>query len=416
MLTVKYSMAAKQILLSLILVPTIMISFVETASSRQASGTSNSTQQSGGTAASRQKAAQQSAWDDMGNHFTYVFNSPAIKAVRAIHKKFENYNWRTLYQFTQISKSPLPGTRLGLQALPTMSQMDAEQFLLTGMPNLPGMNCPASHMGGAAGRPIVITVTIRNRTKSIQVSDREIKALFFKAAPNRREGQLAYDVFNDLRNSICDTIYNTAQLESRYQKYQDIKKNWNACKKDGVSLTQWEKKERFKFPGNKKRHAAVGGGILFFCGEVYKGNSSDALAYESWFKWSSNSPVPLDLIQKLKDTSNSSNSCPKACVPIVGGAGVSASICIGLDPGLPSSADAPIPLRLGAKFRAYKRNKTLCTPVINVPAPFGIAQSLQEMADKGKVNAKNKLESQLESIIPMSQGMKDKIAKLSEVF
>lgn len=361
-------------------------------------------------------AAVNGAWGELAQVMTTVSNNKVVEQMQQLHDKLKNYKWRTVYEFGQVSKSPMPGTRLKLVKMPTMSQMDAETYLLSTSPDLPALNCPVSHMGGPAGRPIVLsqTVTIGTQTKTVAVTltDEKIKLLFLKAAPNPVLGNQAFDTYLTLKNNTCAAIYNTAQLTFRYQKFKGLSAKWDECKKDGVSISEWSHSQKFDFPGNRTRHAAVGGGVMFKCGLVYKGDASDAIAYQSWFKWSDDKPIPLNILQTLRDAPASSSHCPKACIPLIGDGGLSASICMGMDPGLPSDPDAPLPFRFGAKFHSYSRNKELCTRIINVPAPFGVASSLGEMADTAKQQALQKMQAQLMSVLPINKDMKSKIGKI----
>lgn len=386
------------------------------------------------TPAASQQEVQQ-AWGEVSQALTALTQNPAAAAISEVRQQFQNHQWRTVYEFTQVSKSPLPGTRLGIQALPTMSQLDAENYLVsTQFPNLPGLNCGGKTVKMpfgksvtiAGGRPLTLTVAGR----SVTITDAQLKAMFLKASPS--EGARAYDAFDKARDNLCTGIYNYAQLSFRWEKAKSVKANWAACQKDGVYLSKWEKTEEFHFPGNHHRHASVGGGVLFYCGgakaldnnnqptssqAAYTGSDGgkgDSLNYESWFKWSDKDREPLNILQTIRNAGDSPGKCPETCIPLIRGGSASASICLGIDPGL-SAVGETIPMRFGAKFRAYDRNKSLCTPVINIPAPFGVMESMGEMADNAKQNAMNKLKDQLVSILPVSGQTKDKLSKLASL-
>ena len=384
--------------------------------------------------AATQQEVQQ-AWTEVTQALNALTQNPAAAAISEVRQQFQNHTWRTVYEFTQVSKSPLPGTRLGIQALPYMSQLDAENYLVsTQFPNLPGMNCPGKTVKLPFGKPQTIgagrplTLTVGGR--SVNISDAQLRAMFLKASPT--EGARAYDTFIQGRDNLCTGIYNFAQLSFRWSKAQSVKTNWEACQKDGVYLSKWEKTEEFHFPGNHHRHASVGGGVLFYCGGAKAldsnnqptgtqagytgsdGGKGDSLNYETWFKWSDKDREPLNILQTIRNAGDSPNKCPDTCIPLIRGGSASASVCIGIDPGLSAVGDT-IPMRFGAKFRAYDRNKSLCTPVVSIPAPFGVMQSLGEMADSAKQNAMNKLKDQLVSLLPVSGQTKDKLSKLASL-
>lgn len=374
----------------------------------------------GNVAVAASDQAIQQSWGELTQIIEALNSSPEMSALKNLHHEMQNHKWRTIYEFTQVSKKPLPGTRLGLEALPTMTQLDAENYLVAGaMPGLPGLNCPAR--GGAPGRPIVLTIGRGTMT----ITDNGLQQLFAKASPD--QGEMAWKLFDQVRNNICASTYNYAQLSFRWEKFQSVKSNWNKCQEDGVYLSKWEKEEKFHFPGNHKRTAAVGGGVLFYCGGArgldkhnepsggqsdYSGGGDDLLNYESWFKWSDHDREPLNILQTLREAGNSPNKCPNTCIPLIHGGGASASICIGIDPDI-SAAGETIPMRFGAEFHAYDRDKSLCTPKIDIPAPFGVAESLGEMADSAKQSAMNKMKDKLTSLLPGVAQLQEKLAKVA---
>lgn len=347
----------------------------------------------------------QAAMATLSNSLATVTNSPAYAQIQQIRQTVRTYQWRTVYQLTMVNKTPpAPGQRLGITAVPNASQLDAENYLV-GLPfpqgnPIPGLNCPVASMGGPAGRPVTVTVNLPAvGNRQIPLSDTQIRDLMVKASPTA--GQDAYNAFAAIRDNICSSIYTYAQFHYRTQRYNEFQANWQECASNGIAITQWSHSQGFDFPGNHHRTAAVGGGLIFKCGKVYSGNADDAMDYETWFKWSDNDRVPLNILKTLRESGGSPNSCPQACIPLIGGGGASASICVGLDPGISAIGDT-LPLRLGAKLRAFDRDKTLCSGIINVPAPFGVGQSLGEMADSGKQQLTQQLQNQLLSLLPVS--------------
>lgn len=340
-----------------------------------------------------------------------ISSTDLANQIRVLHDKLAGYQWRTVYELTQVSKSPMPGTRLAAQAMPAMSQMDAELFL-NSLPNvaqaggIPAMNCPVAQMGGAAGRPMVVPVPGGQMT----VTDDMIRQAMLGAAPDK--GAQMFQTYSNFKNNLCQAIYNTGQLSFRIKKYQDLQANWQECSTNGIQISAWAVKEKFGFPGGIHRTVQAGGGLMFKCGAIYKGNVDDVIGYDSWFKWSDDSPVPMNLFQTIRGAGESPNACPKICVPVVGGGSLSASLCMGLDPGI-SAAGKTIPMRMGVKFRYRSRDKEFCTPVLNVPAPFGYAESLGEMADKGKQELAAQMQNQLLSVLPISGDAAGKIKQLT---
>ena len=340
-----------------------------------------------------------------------VASSGVVDQLRQLHSQLANYQWRTTYQLSQVNKTNLPGTRVALVPVPAWSQLDAENFFVSA--NLPvaggppAMNCPAAQMGGPVGRPI--TVTIPGTSRTVTLSDATIQSLLLRADP--ATGAQTWNAFSSLRNGVCTSIYNTAQLTYRFQRYQAVQANWNECTTNGFQVTEWQQSEKFGFPHGHHRTVAVGGGVMFKCGAIYKGDADDAFTYDSWFKWSDDSPVPLNILKTLRDAGDSPNSCPNTCIPLIRDAGVSAKFCVGLDPGIAgiNASSATVPMRLGAKFHAFDRDKTFCTGVINMPAPFGLLQSLSEMADNAKQNTMKQMQDQLMAVLPID---KDTVAKL----
>ena len=343
-----------------------------------------------------------------------VASSGIVDQLRQLHSQMANYQWRTTYALQQVPKKNMPGTRVALVPQPNWSQLDAENFFVSAnIPSAggpPPMNCPVAQLGGPAGR--MITVTVPGTTRVVTLTDATIQSLLLRADPAR--GAQAWTTFVNLRNASCTALYNTAQLTFRFQKYQAVQANWAECTTNGFQISEWEHSQKFDFPGNHTRTAAIGGGLMFKCGAIYKGNADDALTYDSWFKWSDNSPEPLNFLQTLRAAGDSPNSCPNTCIPLIKGGGASASLCVGLDPGIaginPNSST--VPLRLGAKLRAYSRDKTLCTPVLNVPAPFGLMQSLSEMADSAKQDGMKKMQDQLLAVLPVDKDTVSKVQTL----
>ena len=73
-------------------------------------------------------------------------------------------------------------------------------------------------------------------------------------------------------------------------------------------------------------------------------------------------------------------------------------------PGVSAITGDSVPMKLGANLKYMKTSESLCSPVINVPAPFGVAQSLGEMADSAKTNALTSMKSQFTSLLSPTMG------------
>lgn len=365
------------------------------------------------TAQAASPAEIQNGWNSLAGDLGSIVSGDFANKLRTAHEKLRDYQWRTVYELTRVPKDPLPGTRLAVQPMPNMSQLDAETYLnslpdLQKIGGIPAMNCPVAKMGGPAGRSISFTVP--PSTAQITLSDAQLRALFMKASPDK--GEAAYQAFIAFRDAACPAIYNVAQLSFRLQKYRDLQANWKECSENGVQISSWSVREKFGFKGGISRTVQAGGGVLYKCGAVASGKPEDAIGYDSWFKWSDDSPVPLNLWQMIKDAKDSPNECPRACIPVVGGGSLSASLCMGLDPGI-SAAGSTLPMKMGVRFRYRSRDKDLCTPVINVPAPFGMAESLGEMAESGKQQMTQQLQSQLMDLLPIDNSTMNKIKQLA---
>jgi hypothetical protein len=335
-----------------------------------------------------------------------VFKQPAVVSLtnqlQTAHAKFMSYKWRTVYKLEQVPKQNAPGTRLAGVKVPNWTQLDAESYLMTlpGLANLPAFNCQASVFGGAVGRPIQLTMP--NGSK-VAISDAQINALLVAAFP--RNGQIIYDDYFRLKTSFCGAIYNSAQLHFRTQRYNEFKAAQQTCKDDGIQMMGWEYRNKQNFGTSLfplERTITLGGGMNFKCGQIYKGNSEDALNYESYFIWSDGEKVPVNLIQTILETKAEPNQCPSACIPLVTYGGVIASLCVGLEKDIPITDT--IPVKFGAKVRFSSESKEICTPVIYVPAPFGYAQSLSEMGEDGMAQLQTMLMDQLKALMPDTNG------------
>lgn len=335
-----------------------------------------------------------------------VFKQPEVVSLtnklQSAHAKFMTYKWRSVYKLEQVPKQNAPGTRLAGVKVPNWTQLDAESYLVTtlGMTSLPAFNCPASVFGGAVGRPIQLTMP--NGSK-VAISDAQINALLIAAFP--RNGQTIYDDYLKLKTSFCGAVYNSAQLHFRTQRYNEFKAAQQTCEDDGIQMMGWEYKNTQDFgtpPLTLERTIRIGGGMMFKCKQIYKGNSDDALNYESYFIWSDGEKVPVNLVQTILETKAEPNQCPSACIPLATSGGAVVSICTGLEKDIPITDT--IPVRFGAKLRFSSRSKEICTPVIYVPAPFGYAQSLSEMGEDGMAQLQTMLMDQLKALMPDTSG------------
>jgi hypothetical protein len=73
-------------------------------------------------------------------------------------------------------------------------------------------------------------------------------------------------------------------------------------------------------------------------------------------------------------------------------------------------------MKIGINANYNKKDHKLCSPTINVPAPFGIAQSLDEMKDDKKTALMDKLQKQIMDLLPITSEMKGNIEKLQTLF
>jgi hypothetical protein len=366
-----------------------------------------------------QATEQEDAVADLKRTVETIATSGVVSQIQELHKALQGYPWRTVYAFTQVSKAPMPGTRLALRPLAAMSQMDAEQHLISieDAKDLPGLNCPVATLGGPAGRPVVVSQTVAGKTVAVTLSDNQIKNLFMRASP--ASGAQAFNAYMALKTNTCGAIYNTAQLNYRYAKLLSYDDKWEECKKNGATVSTWtvppDKPEELKFKG-LQRSVWMGGGINFICGAVVTDNKEGGFKYDSWFQWSTDKPVPLNIIQKLRDSGDTAgdSSCPKVCIPVTKGA-LDLSICVGIVPGISAVSDTA-PMKIGFNANYNKKDHKRCSPTINVPAPFGLAQSLGEMKEAGKKDLKDKMENQIMALVPINNEMKGNIEKLLTLF
>ena len=154
------------------------------------------------SAAVRGPATPLQAFNDLYTATSSVTSLGIDNQITQLHDAFKAYQWRTTYELSQVSKSPLPGTRLGIVAQPTMSQLDAENYLnlVVFGGGLPALNCPASQMGGSPGMTMALT-------------DAQILTTLTTASGDAAKALVAYNVFNKVRNNVCAAIYNAAQLQ-----------------------------------------------------------------------------------------------------------------------------------------------------------------------------------------------------------
>ena len=357
-------------------------------------------------------SAQIAAFNNLQATMASIANTAVVGQISQLHDTLKNHKWRTIYEFSQVSKSPMPGTRLALTPIPAMSQLDAENYLNTyytayfSNTQLPPLNCPVAQLGGSPGRPMRMT-------------DLQLKQLLIMASGDVAKGTAVFDAFYNFKTNLCGALYNFAQLQFRLDKYSAVKDNWNTCATDGVMLSGWSLNQTLSFDnGDKKnlhRTVQAGGGILFKCGSILNGSTSDALAYDSWFKWSDNNAVPLNIFKMIKEaTDTPPTSCPTLCIPVVGvSSDAGGSICIGISPGISAVTGDTIPMKIGAKIGFKSREVYVCSPVINVPAPFGVAQSLGEMSDSAKTQTLSKTQSQFMNLL--SPNMKATVTNIESI-
>lgn len=362
------------------------------------------------SAAYKDSTALQAGFSAATTAIKNLNNSGLASQISAARNQFKSYQWRTVYDFSQVSKLPLPGTRLGLLPIPAMSQLDAETYLNTiefmgGA--LPALNCPQAPLGGTAGRAMRLSLA---SGQTVALSDADIRLALVSASP--AHGVQVWDIFNELKANVCAAIYSTAQLQFRLDKYHAVQAHWNECASNGVLLSSWSVDDTLRFAGGYTRTVQAGGGILFKCGAVYTGSMSDLLTYDSWFRWSNKADVTQNFNKMIGEAKGTNSNCPSLCVPIVGMAEAAASLCVGVSPNMASITGSTVPMKLGASVNFKSEDKQVCSPVINVPSPFAVAQSLGEMADSARNQALTDMQLQLVGLMP---AMTDALNKLSAV-
>lgn len=211
--------------------------------------------------------------------------------------------------------------------------------------------------------------------------------------------------FNNARDKFCRLVKAAAELKHRYDKYQ-------AIKKDGVVLVKRSKSQKHDFKGLQRTFA---GGMEL----VYKPDLANTLSsgvhpdqtfvYNSWIKWSDDSPKPLNIIKKIREMRNDqANNCEGFRFQVINGKEVDAWLY--LDVVNASSTKVTIRNCIKAKFNGI--NKGHAFPAVTMEAPFGYLYELEQMKDSARVKMKDKIKDKVVSMVGANEQMIELLNKL----
>ena len=211
--------------------------------------------------------------------------------------------------------------------------------------------------------------------------------------------------FNSTRDKFCKLVKAAAELKHRYDKYQ-------AIKKDGVVLVKRSKSQKHNFNGRERTFA--GGMDLVYKPDLAKTLSSgvhpdETFEYNSWIKWSDESPKALNIIKKIREMKNDqANNCEGARFQIIYGKEVDAYLY--LDVVNVSSTKVTIRNCIKAKFNGI--NKGHAFPAVTLDAPFGYLYELEQMKDSKKAQLKDKIKNKVVSMVDANEQMIALLKKL----
>ena len=211
--------------------------------------------------------------------------------------------------------------------------------------------------------------------------------------------------FNNARDKFCKLVHAAAELKHRYDKYQ-------AIKKDGVVLVKRSKSDKHDFHGLERTFA--GGMDLVYKPDIANTLSSgvhpdQTFEYNSWIKWSDESPKALNIIKKIREMRNDqANNCEGARFQVIYGKEVDAYLY--LDVVNVSSTKVTIRNCIKAKFNGI--NKGHAFPAVTLDAPFGYLYELEQMKDSKKAQLKDNIKNKVVSMVGANQEMIDLLKKL----
>ncbi len=212
--------------------------------------------------------------------------------------------------------------------------------------------------------------------------------------------------FNNARTAFCKLIQVAANLQARYNKWQDIKENGIVIK----SATMGSKKLSVKtFWHTYERHIDAGYTLTYFpLSKVsYDSNGVPApdldaksLAYNSWIKWSSDNPTNLNILKTLRDLkSDSKESCAGFCIPVI--ESVRGKFCTKITAS--DASKVSVQNCVQARFEGATRSANF--PAYDIPAPFGYLAEVEAMKDQAMVNLQNNIKNKIMSMINLNSQM-----------
>ncbi len=212
--------------------------------------------------------------------------------------------------------------------------------------------------------------------------------------------------FNNAKTAFCKLIHVAANLQARYNKWQDIKENGIVLK----SATMGSKKLTVSTTWHKyERHIDAGYTLTYFpLSKVsYDSNGIPApdldaksLAYNSWIKWSSDNPTPLNILKTLRDfKNNSGDNCSGFCIPVIDS--VQGKLCTKID----ASNNDKLNISNCVQARFEGSTKTATFPSYEIPAPFGYLAEVETMKDQAMVNLQNNIKNKIMTMINLNSQM-----------
>lgn len=212
--------------------------------------------------------------------------------------------------------------------------------------------------------------------------------------------------FNNARTAFCKLIQVAANLQARYNKWQDIKENGIVIK----SATMGSKKLTVTTTWHKyERHIDAGYTLTYFpLSKVsYDSNGVPApdldaksLAYNSWIKWSSDNPTNLNILKTLRDLKGDSReNCAGFCIPVI--ESVRGKLCTKI-----TASDAnKVSVQNCVQARFEGSTKTATFPSYDIPAPFGYLAEVETMKDQAMVNLQNNIKNKIMTMINLNSQM-----------
>ena len=197
------------------------------------------------------------------------------------------------------------------------------------------------------------------------------------------------------KEDICTGVQKLYEMKQKVEQLQAVREN-------GYSLKYSHHKQRKSYPKGRKRHMEKSLDLRWYP-DVQKsyeeGNFKPTISINnenSWFKWSSEGKIYLaDLLNQ--DSDDKSVCDEKGLLWFRLGQRINLKVKI-TDV---SSTNAEIGSCV--KFRGLNRTKTIESPTVSVPAPYGYLAELTEMKDEAVQNLMDELKDAILSTLPIDQ-------------